>query len=205
MRIKYTVGELLREQAGSTKIRQTSPQELRWQWLDYFILPRPELLELTAMPKGRFESYLRRHLLDLHKFGAGMGNHVHYKPLEAMKLMAIDGLAQAGAWDWCVYQTFRHNGHFDSAIRGYQFRLISSEGRPEAIIMNTPLDRYWIDNPGRTSPYRDDLALNLAHIHGEWPPNDWYRLEFDVAAFIEMTVPKVIAFLQAKGAQVEDC
>lgn len=204
MRLKPTVADLLKQETGRDHIPAPGPGKMRWQWLDYFILPRPDLLDLVAMPKGRFESYLRRRLVEDKRFGSGGGHHIRYKPMEAMKLIAIDGLLQAGAWDWCLYQTFRHNGKFDDAIHGYQFREYPSEGRPEPIIMNTPHDRFLMENPGKTDPFKDVLELNLAHIRGEWPPKDWHRLEFDVATFIEMTVPKLAEFLEGKGIKVED-
>lgn len=204
MRHKPSIVDLLREETGRDYVPAAPSDEQRWQWLDYFILPRPDLLELTGMPKGRFESYLRRRLLDLKHFGVGMGTHIRYKPLEALKLMAIDGLSQAGAWDWCMYQAFRHNGSFDFAIRGYQDRTFPRNGRPDPIVMNTPHDKFMIDNPGKTDPYKDALEYNLAHIRGEWPPKNWYRLEFDVATFIELTVPKAAAFLEGRGIKVED-
>lgn len=204
MRHKPSIIEILREETGRDHIPSPPQDEERWQWLDYFILPRGDLLELIEMPKGRFESYLRRELVQINKFGVGAGVHIRYKPLEALKLMAIDGLSQAGAWDWCMYQTFRHNGAFDFAIRGYQDRTFPKQGRPDPIVMNTPHDKFMIDNPGKTDPYKDGLELNLARIRGEWPPKDWYRLEFDVATFIELTVPKVAAFLERKGIKVED-
>lgn len=204
MRHKPSIIELLREVTGRDHIPRPPRGMGRWQWLDYFILPRGDLLELIEMPKGRFESYLRRHLLDLQHFGIGMGHHARYKPLEALKLIAIDGLAQAGAWDWCLFDAFRHNGSFDFAIRSYQDRTFPKQGRPDPIVMNTPHDKFMIENPGMTSPYDDALEYNLACIRGEWPPKDWYRLEFDVAMFIELTVPKVAAFLERKSIKVED-
>jgi hypothetical protein len=204
MRHKPSIVDLLREETGREFVPAAPSDEERWQWLDYFILPRPDLLELTGMPKGRFESYLRRRLLDLKHFGVGMGTHIRYKPLEALKLMAIDGLSQAGAWDWCMYQAFRHNGSFDFAIRGYQSREYPRKRRPDPIIMNSPHEKFLMENPGRTSPYRNDLEYNVARVRGQWPPKDWYRLEFDVATFIEMMVPKAAAFLEKKGIKVED-
>ncbi len=95
MRHKPSIIDLLREETGRDYVPAAPSDEQRWQWLDYFILPRPDLLELTGMPKGRFESYLRRRLLDLKHFGVGMGTHIRYKPLEALKLMAIDGLSRS--------------------------------------------------------------------------------------------------------------
>ena len=64
-----------------------------------------------------------------------------YTPRDAMKIMAIDGLSRAGAWDWCLYQAFRKNGTFDLDVNSYQFGQYTKEGRPKPIVMNTEQDR----------------------------------------------------------------
>jgi len=204
MRMKRSVLELLREQTGRDSIPEPAPVELRWDWLEYFILPLPDLLELTGMPRGRFDSYMRRHLLDIERLGQGAGNHARYKPLEALKLMAIDGLVQAGAWDQCLYWAFRYHGAFDCLVYEYQARKFPRHGPPDPIEMNTQQDRFFIANPDKPHPYESDLELNVAHARGEWPPREWHTLVFDVAAFIEVTVPKIISFLERKGVTVED-
>ena len=203
MRIKRTVLDLLREQIGRDSIPAPSPDELRWDWLEYFILPLPDLLELTGMPRGRFDSYMRRRLLDIERFGLGAGNHARYKPLEALKLMAIDGLAQAGASGECLYWTFRYQGTFDGIVYEYQAGKFPGRGRPEPIEMNTEQDRFFIENPDKPHPYRNDGELWVARARGEWP-QEWHTLVFDAATFIEITVPKIIAFLERKGVSVQD-
>ena len=211
MRMKRSVLDLLREQIGRDSIPAPASDELRWDWLEYFILPLPDLLELTGMPKGRFESYMRRRLVDIDRFGQGAGNHARYKPIEALKLMAIDGLAKAGAWDECLYHAFRHHGTFEGIVYDYQAHKFPGRGRPDSISMNTQQDRWFIENPDRPTPARSDMtkefhipAWNAWPPRQEWPPREWYRLEFDAATFIEITVPKIIAFLERKGVSVQD-
>jgi len=157
------------------------------------------------MPRGRFDSYVRRHLLDIQEPGIGVGRPARYRPLEALKLMAIDGLAQAGAWDQCLYDVFRQHGAFEAILHDYYHAPLSQRrGRTDPIEMNTQQDRFFIENPEKPHPYESDLELNVSHARGEWPPREWHTLVFEVATFIEVAVPKVIAFLETKGVQVED-
>lgn len=203
MRLKPSIKQLLQSETGNDFIPAPDSDGLRWWWLDLFILPRGDLLELIQMPKGRFESYLRRNLLDLHKFGVGAGHHVRYKPLEALKLLAIDGLSQAGAWDRLLYHIFKHNGEFESAVFGYQIAEYPRNGRPEPILLNSPSWKFELDHQD-DPPVWEASARNEAYVRGEWPPKDWYRLEFDVATFIETSIPKVISFLERRGVRIED-
>lgn len=205
-RRKQTLAQLVKQRTGDGCVRAYSAVDgkpLRWQWLDYEVLPFADFLELVGIPKGRFESYLRRKILDLHSFGAGKGTHMRYTPRDAMKILAIDGLSRAGAWDWCLYQALRKNGAFDLIVNGYQFHRYPASGRPDSIIMNTQQDRLMMD-VGKPYAHEDESELNLMRIRGEWPSKEWFWLTFDVATFIEMTVPRIIEFFRGKGVEVRD-
>lgn len=180
-----------------------STEELRWQWLDYSVLPLSDFLELVGILKGRFESYTRRQVLDLEMFGTGRGVHLRYPPRDAMKIMAIDGLSRAGAWDWCLYQAFRKNGTFDLILNGYQGRQYPDQGQSDPIVMNTEQDRLLMET-GRPDHFADELELNLARIQGRWPPKQWYWLTFDVEGFLKAAIPRIVAFLRQRGIEIRD-
>ncbi len=202
-RIKPSIAELIREETGGPVIPSRTAEELRWQWIDYSVLPLSDFLELVAIPKGRFESYMRRQILDLRVFGTGRGVHVKYTPRDAMKIMAIDGLSRAGAWDWCLYQAFRKNGSFDLTLNGYQFRQYPKDGRPDPIVMNTEQDRLLMET-GKPDPFENDLELNLARMQGKWPPKDWCWLTFDVEGFLKAAIPRIVAFFRQHGIEIRD-
>ncbi len=196
-RRKQTVSEL-----AATTVTDGKIHPLKWAWLDYSILPLPDFIELIGMPKGRFQSYLRRGVLSLNKFGSGgPGNHLRYTPREALKLLAIDRLARAGAWNECLYQTFRYNGVFDLILNGYQIGSYGVQKRPDPIFMNTEQDRLRIET-GKSIPYANDAEYNVALLRGDWPPKEWAWVEFDVAGFWEWARPKVMDFLRQRGVEV---
>lgn len=207
-RRKLTSADVLREQAIVVTADDAVGE--RWTWLDWDFLPFGDFLELIGMPKGRFESYLRRKvifpprgsaypMIDFLPAEPGSGVHVRYTARQALKLIAIDRLAQAGAWNWCLYQTFRRKGSFDLILNAYQGREYKETGpRPEPILMNTQVDRLMMET-GKPHPFKNEVELNLARIQGEWPAKEWCYIEFDVATFIETTVSRLVAFFRNKG------
>ena len=202
-RTKPSIAELIKEETGGLLIRSRTAEELRWQWIDYSVLPLSDFLQLVGIPKGRFESYTRRKTLDLELFGTGRGVHLKYTPRDAMKIMAIDGLSRAGAWDWCLYQAFRKNGTFDLDVNSYQSGQYTKEGRPEPIVMNTEQDRILMET-GKPDPFANDLELNLARMKGQWPPKDWCWLTFDVEGFLKTAIPRIVKFFRQHGVEIRD-
>lgn len=193
----------MEKEIGGLTIPARSGDELRWQWIDYSVLPLSDFLELVGIPKGRFESYTRRETLDLELFGTGRGVHLKYTSRDAMKIMAIDGLSRAGAWDWCLYQAFRKNGSFDLILNGYQCGQYPNEGRSDPIVMNTQQDRLLMET-GKPDPFANDLELNLARIKGQWPLKEWYRLTFDVEIFLKVAIPRLVDFFRKHGIEIRD-
>jgi len=202
-RTKPTVAELMKELTGGLVLPAPKADEERWGWIDYSVLPLSDFLQLVGIPKGRFESYTRRKTLDLESFGTGRGVHLKYTPRDAMKIMAIDGLSRAGAWDWCLYQAFRKNGTFDLDVNSYQFGQYTKQGRPEPIVMNTEQDRLLMET-GKPDPFANALELNLARMKGQWPPKDWCWLTFDVDGFLKMAIPRIVKFFRQHGVEIRD-
>jgi hypothetical protein len=167
------------------------------------VLPLSDFLELVGIPKGRFESYTRRQVLDLESFGSGKGVHLRYTPRDAMKILAIDRLSRAGAWDYCLYQVFRKNGAFDLIVNGYQVRQYPKEGQPDPIVMNTEQDRLMMET-GKPDPFQNELELNLARIRGQWPPKPWYWLTFDVECFLKGAIQRIVEFFRQRGIEIRD-
>ena len=202
-RTKPSIAELVKELTGGLVLPAPKADEERWGWIDYSVLPLSDFLQLVGIPKGRFESYTRRKTLDLELFGTGRGVHLKYTPRDAMKIMAIDGLSRAGAWDWCLYQAFRKNGAFDLDVNSYQSGRYTKAGRPEPIVMNTEQDRLLMET-GKPDPFANDLELNLARMKGQWPLKEWYRLTFDVEVFLKVAIPRIVDFFRQRGIEVRD-
>ena len=202
-RTKPSIAGLMKELTGGLLLRTPAADEQRWGWLDYSVLPLSDFLELVGIPKGRFESFTRRQTLDLKLFGTGKGVHLKYTPRDAMKIMAVDGLSRAGAWDWCLYQAFRKNGTFDLTLNGYQCRQYPGEGRSDPIVMNTEQDRLLMET-GKLDPFANELELNLARMKGQWPPKDWCWLTFDVDGFLKTSIPRIVKFFRQHGVEIRD-
>ncbi len=202
-RTKPSIAELMKELTGGLILPAPKAGEERWGWIDYSVLPLSDFLQLVGIPKGRFESYTRRKTLDLELFGTGRGVHLKYTPRDAMKIMAIDGLSRAGAWDWCLYQAFRKNGTFDLDVNSYQFGQYTKAGRPEPILMNTEQDRLLMET-GKPDPFANELELNLARMKGQWPPKDWCWLTFDVDGFLKTAIPRIVKFFRQHGVEIRD-
>ncbi|WP_321470118.1 hypothetical protein [uncultured Paludibaculum sp.] len=196
-----SIAEFWRERTGTEYIHTN----LRWNWIDYPMFEFAEVLECTALPKGRIESFVRRGLLDL---GAtrpkgGKGYRRLYSGREILKIWAVDGLVTAGAWTECLIETFGTKREFDLILNSYQFGAYSPVNRPDPIEMNTRAERRFYDT-GKSSPYETELELNLARIRGEWPKPDWAFLTFDVGEFIAESMPRLIRFVESKGVALTD-
>ena len=145
MRTRKTIAELWREQTGREYITGLSAEDgkpLRWHWIDYPFLSFGELLQLTGLPKGRIESFLRREVLVLSASEPGSGKWLTYTPRDALKLIAADGLVAVGAGEEPLWQLFRRNGPFDLKLNGYQFRQHSDASPTDVCLLGRDPDSW---------------------------------------------------------------
>ncbi|MBL8231033.1 MAG: hypothetical protein JNL98_21255 [Bryobacterales bacterium] len=170
-------------------------EPLRWHWIDYPVLSFSDVLAFTGLPKGRIESYSRRGLWDLTEVAEtpGSGHHVLYSPRNVLKLLAIDRLAQAGAWPECLKAAFETNRDFDLILNGFQCRDfdIRAPYNPTCEIhMN---DEVWAHfrSFGRF-PDSSDLIESCV------------TLTFDVRLFLRGLMPKFVRFFAEAGVKVDD-